>query len=172
MTEVENQKKTNLEKSQHVYQTALTALVGFILSVFIILISLIVLVRFWVFEHIGYSAFVFSFLIVGIIFNMAAVNLILNEYPESLHILPFVIGSPIIFVWTMLCIIFPFFTENFFSEFAQLPIATYDAGFYDGLYYNPNNTIIHPFAKPFISKNSIFDNKTFLIFLLIIFASK
>lgn len=123
MSEVENQKKTC--ESDHVStQIGITALVGFILSVIIILISLIILVRFWAFENFIYNLFVFSYLIVGIIFNIAAVNLTLNEYPYSVHLLPFVIGSPVIMFWAVFCCFYPISKGDLFSQFAQLPIAT------------------------------------------------
>lgn len=175
MEEVENKKANKgCLKSQfnHVSQNAFTFIVGFILSVFLILFALIILVRFWVFENILYNLFVFSFFTVGVIFNMASVNLTLNEYPESVHILPFVIGTPLTFFWTILCVIVPFFKRDFFSQFAQLPMATYDHGFYDGLGYDPEKVTIHPFEKLFINNNSLFENTPLFIMLLIFLTSK
>lgn len=128
--------------------------------------------RFWVFENILYNAFVFSFLVVGIIFNISSVNITLHEFAETIHILPFVICTPISFLWTLFCIIMPFFYRDFFSQFAQLPIATYDSSFYDGLGYNPDSSTIHPFAKPFINENSIFESRPLLIIFLMVFARK
>jgi hypothetical protein len=175
MEEIEKQKKaTSCAKSpfDHVSQNALTFIAGFVLSVILILIALIILVRFWVFENIFYNLFFLSFFIIGVIFNMASVNLTLNEYPESANILPFVLGTPLTFFWTVLCIVVRFFKRDFFSQFAQLPMATYDHGFYDGLGYDPDKTTIHPFEEPFINKNSLFENTPLFMMLLIILSSK
>lgn len=172
MAEVEPQTSSKNAEFHHSAQTISTAIIGFILSVFLILIGLIILVRFWVFENILYNLFVLSFLVVGVVINIASVNLTLNEYPQSLHILPFLVGTPITLFWTLFCVIVPFFKQDFFSQFSQLPIATYDSGFYDGLGYNPKNTAVHPFAKQFTSENSIFENTALLIILLITLTGK
>lgn len=170
MPEIENQKPVKYD-FDHVAQTLLTALVGFILSVFLILIALIILMRFYAFENVLYMCFVTCFLLVGLIFNVTSVNLTLNEYPESLHILPFVAGTPITLFWTVFCIVIPYFKDDIFSQFSQLPIATYDSVFYDGLGYNPENKSVHPFVKVY-RNDSVFGNSTFLVILLIILASK
>lgn len=167
MPEVEKKPKNNFET-----QTAVTALVGFILSIFLILISLIILVRFWAFENILYNLFVTCYFVVGIALNISSVNIMLHEYVESVHIVSFIVATPISIFWTIFCIIMPFFKKDFFSQFAQLPIATYDASFYDGLGFNPDSTTIHPFAKPFVNENSIFNNAPMLILLLIILGRK
>lgn len=167
MPEVEKKPQNNFEM-----ETALTALIGFILSVFLILISLIILVRFWAFENILYNLFVLCYFVVGVVLNISSVNIMLHEYVESAHVMPFAVAIPISLFWTIFCIIMPFFTKNFFSQFAQLPIATYDSSFYDGLGYNPDSTTIHPFAKPFVNESSIFNNAPLLILLLIILGRK
>ncbi|KAG5679177.1 hypothetical protein PVAND_008767 [Polypedilum vanderplanki] len=171
MEEIENQSaKKPRVKSQfnHESQNAFTVIVSFVLSIFLILFALIILVRFWVFENILYNLFVLSFFTIGVMFNIASVNLTLVEYPESLHITPFVFLTPITIFWSVLCITMRFFKHDFFSQFAQLPITTYDHGFYDGLGYNPNKTTIHPFEKPFINKNSLFENTPLFIMILVI----
>lgn len=172
MVEVEAQKSPKKCAHDHVAQTLLTAIVGFILSIFLILIALIILVRFWVFENIWYAAFVLCYLLIGVIFNIASVNLTLNEYPESLHILPFVTGLPITIFWAIFCIVIPYFKYDVFSQFSQLPIATYDSVFYDGLGYNPESVSIHPFARAFQTESSLFNNTPLIIILFVILGSK
>lgn len=167
MPEVEKKPQNNFE-----IETSMTSLLGFILSVFLILISLIILVRFWAFENFLYNLFVFCYFVAGIVLNIASIKIMLHEYVESIHILPFVVAIPISLFWTIFCIIMPFFKKDFFSQFAQLPIATYDSSFYDGLGYNPDSTTIHPFAKPFVNETSIFNNTPLLILLLIILGRK
>lgn len=153
-------------------QTAITVLTGFGLSVFLIVIGLIVLVRFWVFENILYNLFFLCFLTIGIIFNIASVNLTLFEYCESRHIMPFVIGTPITLFWTILCAIIPFFKKNLFSRFGEVPLAVYYSEFYDGLGYDPKTATVHPFVKPFVSENSFFNNTPLLVMLIIVSARK
>lgn len=153
-------------------QTAITVVAGFAFSVFLILIGLIVLVRFWVFENILYNLFFLCFLTIGIIFNIAAVNLTLHEYCESRHILPFVVGTPITLFWTILCAIVPFFRKDFFSRFGEVPLAVYYSEFYDGLGYDPKTATVHPFVKPYISENSFFGNTPLLVMLIIIAGRK
>ena len=172
MVEVEAQKPSKDCAHEHVFQTLLTALVGFVFSVFLILIALIILVRFWAFENIWYAVFVLCHLVIGVIFNIASVNLTLNEYPESLHILPFVAGLPITILWSIFCIVIQYFKDNVFSQFAQLPIATYDSVFYDGLGYDPENVSIHPFATAFQSESSLFANTPLIVILFVILGSK
>lgn len=167
MPEVEKNPPNNF-----IIQTTATAIVGFILSVFLILISLVILVRFWVFENILYNLFVLCFFTIGVIFNISSVNVMLHEYAESNNFVPFLVGAPISLFWTAFCIIMPFFKRDFFSQFAQMPIATYDSSFYDGLGYNPDSVTTHPFAKPFTNENSVFNNTPLLILLMIILARK
>jgi hypothetical protein len=174
MEEVENQQPKIIKESQfdHASQVAITSIAGFVLSVLLILFALIILVRFWVFESILYNLFVLSFFVIGVIFNMASIHLALNEYPESVHIMPFMLGTPLTLFWTILCIVVSFFKRDFFSQFAQLPMATYDHGFYDGFAYDPDKTTIHPFEKPFLNKHSLFKNTPLFIMLLVILSSE
>lgn len=144
--------------------TAITVIAGFAISVFLILIGLIVLVRFWVIENILYNIFVLCFLAIGIIFNISSVNLTLHEYPESGHILPFVACTPITLFWTILSIIMPFMDQKFFGRFGEIPIAVYYSEFYDGLGYDPETATVHPFVKPYI-RESFFDNTPLLVLL-------
>ena len=58
-------------------------IVGFILSVIFILLSLVVLVRFWIFDNIAYNIFVLSMLIIGILFNITSINLTFSELTVS-----------------------------------------------------------------------------------------
>jgi len=135
--------------------------------VFFILWALIVLVRFYVFDHILYNLFLFCMMTTGVIFNIFSLNLLLTDLTELNNILPFVIGSPVTLFWTILSITMPILKKDFFSQFAAMPIALYDASFYDGLGYDPNKTAVHPFAKPFMSENSFFEN-TFLILVILV----
>lgn len=159
-------------------ETGITVIAGFVLSMFIIFIGFQVMVRFWIFdevpiyEYLAKSLFLITFLITGIIFNMASVNLTLYDYCESSHILPFVIGTPIIFVWTIICAIAPLYVSNIFSKFGDVPVVNYMSGFYDGSNYNPNDTSVHDFVKPYTNLNSFFGHTSLLEVLIIIFAGK
>jgi hypothetical protein len=153
-------------------QTAITVIAGFGFSMFLILIGLIVLVRFWVFENLLYNLFFLCFLSIGIIFNIASVKLTLHEYCESSHILPFVVCTPITLFWTILTAVVPFFKKNFFSRFGEVPLAVYYSEFYDGLGYDPKTATVHPFVKPYISENSFFGNTPLLVLLVIVAARK
>lgn len=53
-----------------------------------------------------------------------------------------------------------------------MPIALYDATFYDGLGHDPNNTSVHPFAKRFTNENSILKNTFVILVIMVIGASK
>lgn len=108
--------------------------------------------------------------ITGIVFNVASLNLLLTDVTETSYILPFIIGSPVSIFWTILCIFLPIFKKDFYSQFAFMPIALYDASFYDGLGHDPNNTSVHPFAKPFLPENSFFE-KTYLILTIFVIAA-
>lgn len=166
---------SEVQKNPHnnfLIQTAVTAIGGFILSILLILIALVILVRFWVFENILYNLFVFCFLSVGVILNIASVNITLQEYAESISILPFLITTPISFFWTVFCVFVPFFKHDLFSQFRKIPMAIYYSSFYDGLGHNPNSTTVHPFEKPFVKAISIFSNEKLLILLMVIFARK
>lgn len=105
-------------------------------------------------------------------FNVASINLLLTDYTEANCVLPFVIGSPFTLFWTILCVIMPIFKTNFYSQFAFMPIALYDATFYDGLGHDPNNTSVHPFAKRFTNENSILKNTFVILVIMVIGASK
>lgn len=151
-------------------KSAIIALIGFILSVFFIVWALIILVRFYIFDNILYNLFLFCMMVLGIGFNISSLNLILSDFTEHIFLLPFVVGLPVTIFWTVLCIILPLYKHDFFSQFSFMPIAEYDASFYDGLGHDPNNTKIHPFAKPFVPENSFFENST-LIWLILVIAS-
>jgi hypothetical protein len=86
--------------------------------------------------------------------------------------MPFVVATPITLLWTIFCIFCPLIKTDFISQFAYLPMATYDSGFYDGLGYNPNTTTIHPFAKPFMPDNSLFKHTYIFVILLIVLGGK
>jgi hypothetical protein len=66
----------------------------------------------------------------------------------------------------------PIFKADFFSQFSFMPIAIYDQSFYDGLGFDPNNTSVHPFAKPFMNENSFFDNTMGILLIFVFAASK
>lgn len=108
----------------------------------------------------------------GIGFNVASINLLLTDYIEGNCVLPFVVGSPVTLFWTILCIILPIFKTDFYSQFSFMPIALYDRSFYDGLGHDPNDTSIHPFAKPFSNENSVFKNTFLVLIIMVIGASK
>ena len=56
---------------------------GFILSVIFILLSLVVLVRFWIFDNIAYNVYFMSMLLIGILFNITSINLTFSEVTVS-----------------------------------------------------------------------------------------
>lgn len=159
-------------------ETGITVISGFVFSIFLIFIAFQVMVRFWVFdeapiyEYLAKMIFWITFLLTGIIFNMSAVNLTLYDYCESSHILPFVIGTPIIFIWTVVCAIAPLYKSNIFSKLGDVPVVTYMSGFYDGSNYNPDDKNVHEFVKPYSTLNSLFGHTSVLVVFIIIFASK
>lgn len=159
-------------KSDLETRVAVLAISGLILSVLIIIWALVILVRFWIFDSIYYNIFLLCMLSAGIIGNIASLNLILTDVVELHFILPFIYGYPVTLFWTVLCIFMPIAKQTFFSQFAFMPIALYDANYYDGLGFNPNNTDVHPFAKPFIPENSFFENTLLILIILIVAASK
>lgn len=110
--------------------------------------------------------------LLGIGFNVASINLLLTDLCTAVYLKPFVFGSPIAIFWTILCVIMPIFKRDFFSQFSFMPIALYDASFYDGLGHVPNETAVHPFAKPFRNENSIFGNVTLMLIIHVIAASE
>lgn len=153
-------------------KSALIGISGFVLSVFFILWALIILVRFYIFDSILYNVFLFCMLLTGIGFNIASINLLLTDSTDFSYLLPFVFGSPVSLFWTILCIIIPIYKKDFFSQFSFMPIAIYDTSFYDGIGYNPNDTSIHPFAKPFTTENSIFNSTSSILIILVMLARK
>lgn len=183
------QKSTN-NRDAHETKSLVIAFSGFLLSVFFIVWALIVLVRFYIFDNILYNIFLMCmlmtgnglsdgicfllsiFMFTGFVFNIASINLMLTDVTEFSFIFPFVIGSPVSIFWTILCIFLPIFKRNFYTQFAFMPIAVYDATFYDGLGYDPNNTAIHPFAERFMPANSFFDKTTLILMIFVISASK
>lgn len=188
-SDAEVQKSTN-NRDAHETKSLVIAFSGFLLSVFFIVWALIVLVRFYIFDNILYNIFLMCmlmtgnglsdgicfllsiFMFTGFVFNIASINLMLTDVTEFSFIFPFVIGSPVSIFWTILCIFLPIFKRNFYTQFAFMPIAVYDATFYDGLGYDPNNTAIHPFAKRFMSANSFFDKTTLILMIFVISASR
>jgi hypothetical protein len=74
--------------------------------------------------------------------------------------------------WTAYTIILPIFKSDFYSRFSDLPIATYDSVFYDGLGYNPAETKLHPFAAQFLKQSSFFKNTSLILVILIFVGSK
>lgn len=108
----------------------------------------------------------------GIGFNVSSINLLLIDFTDFNDVLPFVIGSPVSIFWTALCIISPIFNDEFYSRFSYMPIAVYDRSFYDGLAYDPTNKTVHPFALPFITENSFFNNTPVLLIIFVIAGSK
>lgn len=104
--------------------------------------------------------------------NIASINVLLVDFIESNYLLPFIIGLPITLIWTFVSIMLPLFIEKFFSRFSFMPVALYDASFYDGLGYNPNDTTIHPFAKPFVNENSIFESTSLILIILAVLGGK
>lgn len=143
------------------------AISGFLLSVFFILWAMIILVRFYVFDHLLYNLFLCCMMATGVVFNIFSINLVLSEITETIYVLPFVLGSPVTIFWTLLSILMPILKKNFYHQFAFMPIALYDASFYDGLGYDPNKTAVHPFAKPFMPENSFFEQTSVIIIILV-----
>lgn len=157
-------------RNDHETKSVMIGISGFVLSVFFILWALIVLVRFYIFDNVLYNIFLFCMLLTGIVFAVSSLNLLLTDYTDSSYIFPFIIGSPVTLFWTILCIITPIYKKDFFSQFSFMPIAIYDSSFYDGIGYNPNDTSVHPFAKPFLAENSIFNSTSTILIILVILA--
>lgn len=69
------------DEHDHDHEIRCTAigLFGFFLSILLIFCGLVVLVRLWIFQQIYYHIFVFTTLTIGIIFNVASINLTLFE---------------------------------------------------------------------------------------------
>jgi hypothetical protein len=180
----------NKERDDHETKAALMGVSAFAMSVLIILWSLIILVRFYIFDSLFYNLFLFCMLvsgtliflkkllkikmelITGIGFNVASMNIMLTEYTESINVLPFVIGTPVPLFWTILTIILQLLRADFYSQFSEMPIAIYDASFYDGLGHDPNSTTIHPFTKRFSPKSSFFNNTMLIMCLLVAFTGR
>lgn len=154
----------------HEIKTAILAISGFIFSLVFMLWSLVILVRFWIFDSILYNLFVISMLTVGIIFNISSINLFFNEYINSSFVLPFILSSIVSIFWTIFCIIMPIYKMDIFSQFTEMPFAVYDNSFYDGLTEAINATKLHPFAQRYLTKNPFFAHTTLIVVLLIVFA--
>lgn len=176
-------------------KSVIVALSGFGLSVVFIWWAMIILVRFYIFDGILYSLFIFCMLVTGtnflrtfyyfspgtepdsyfstgIIFNVTSVNILIIDFRQPINFLPFIIGSPLTIFWTVFCIILPIFQADSFSKFAYLPIATYDSVFYDGLGYDPEVATVHPFTKKFMKQSSFFSNTELILLLLVALAGE
>lgn len=179
------------DRDDHETKAALMGVSGFAMSVLIILWSLIILVRFYIFDSLFYNLFLFCMLVsgqfrwfskrfweirnnlhTGIGFNIASINIMLTEYTECINVLPFVIGTPVPLFWTILTVMLRLVRADFYSQFAEMPNAIYDASFYDGLAYDPVSTTVHPFTKRFSPKSSFFNNTTLIMCLLVAFTGK
>lgn len=113
--EEENQKKV---RQDYAVRCGVLGIAGFILSVIFILLSLVVLVRFWVFDNIAYNIFVLSMLIIGIIFNITSINLTFSEVTVS--ILNIILKT----TWTN-CFIFVFRKASSLFHFCMVDLLQY-----------------------------------------------
>lgn len=166
---------------------SIIGLSGFGLSVFFMWWAMIVLVRFYIFDNILYTIFMFSMLVTGengrnlcwtfsnhhllhtgIIFNVTSLNILLTEFREPIDFLPFIIGSPLTIFWTVFGLATSIIKKDFLPALAYIPMAEYDASFYDGLGYDPEVTKVHPFTKMFMNQSSIFLNTNLILVILFV----
>lgn len=80
-------------------------------------------------------------------------------------------GGLVAIFWNFIALLLPWLNRDFYSSFAHLPYANYDANFYDGIANDSNQTTtMHSLSVRFLTVNSIFDNLPVILTILICLA--
>ncbi|CAO1335850.1 unnamed protein product [Diamesa hyperborea] len=111
-------------------------------------------------------------LIIGILFNITSINLTFSKVTKSIYVIPFMYGGLVAIFWNFIALLLPWLNRDFYSSFAHLPYANYDANFYDGIANDSNQTTtMHSLSVRFLTVNSIFDNLPVILTILICLAA-